>query len=126
MKDQLLQLLQGELKRRRTSKILSYYPKTGPLRRGLYPRHLEFFAAGADHRERAMIAANRIGKSEGVGGFETTLHLTGLYPDWWRGRRFDRPIQAWAAGDTNRTTRDILQRILLGPYGSFGQGLVPP
>ena len=24
-------------------------------------------------------------------GFEAAMHATGLYPDWWRGRRFDRP-----------------------------------
>lgn len=123
--DPILRLLQQELQRQRHSKIASYYPDAGQFRRELYPRHMEFFKAGADHRERAMIAANRIGKSEGVGGYETTLHLTGLYPDWWKGRRFDHPIQAWAAGDTNRTTRDILQRILMGPVGSFGTGLIP-
>ena len=86
---------------------------------------MEFFKAGADHRERAMIAANRVGKTEGVGGYETTLHLTGLYPDWWDGKRFDHPVLAWAAGDTNRTTRDILQRVLMGPTGAYGTGLIP-
>ena len=125
MSDSILRLLEQELQRQRHSKIASYYPEAGPLRRDLYAKHMEFFRAGADHRERAMIAANRIGKSEGVGGYETTLHLTGLYPNWWEGRRFDHPIQAWAAGDTNRTTRDIIQRILLGPVGAFGTGLIP-
>jgi phage terminase large subunit-like protein len=123
--DPILQFLQQELHRQRHSKIATYYPESGPFRRELYAKHMDFFRAGADHRERAMIAANRIGKSEGVGGYETTLHLTGLYPDWWEGRRFDHPIQAWAAGDTNRTTRDIIQRILLGPVGAFGTGLIP-
>jgi phage terminase large subunit-like protein len=121
----ILQLLEQELQRQRHSKVASYYPDAGPLRRELYPKHMEFFRAGANHRERAMIAANRVGKSEGVGGYEVTLHLTGLYPSWWEGRRFDHPIQAWGAGDTNRTTRDIIQRILLGPIGAFGTGLIP-
>ena len=60
-------------------------------------------------------------------GYETVLHLTGLYPDWWPGKRrlITHPIQAWAAGDTNRTSRDILQRILMGPIGAFGTGLIP-
>ena len=61
----------------------------------------------------------------GVGGYETTLHLTGEYPDWWEGRRFDHPIEAWAAGDTSETTRDIVQAALMGPLGSLGTGLVP-
>src|SRR6478735_11155176 len=113
-------------------KLWTYYPDSGPLRRELYPKHLEFFAAGAVHRERLFMAANRVGKTEGVGGYETTLHLTGAYPPWWEGRRFDRPVNAWAAGKTNETTRDIVQSKLFGRVeGSgvrkrfAGTGLVP-
>lgn len=72
-----------------------------------------------------MLAANRVGKTEGVGGFELATHLTGQYPDWWKGRRFDKPIRAWAAGDTSKTVREILQQKLLGPVGSWGTGLIP-
>src|SRR6267142_7227349 len=72
------------------NRIDTFYPEAGPLRRELYPRHLEFFAAGAMHRERMFLAANRVGKTEGVGAYETTLHLTGRYPAWWQGRRFDK------------------------------------
>jgi hypothetical protein len=72
-----------------------------------------------------MMAANRIGKTESIGGYEIVLHMTGKYPDWWEGRRFDQPINAWAAGDTGKTTRDILQMKLLGPPGEFGTGLIP-
>lgn len=72
-----------------------------------------------------MLAANRVGKTEGVGGYEETLHLTGEYPNWWPGRRFDRPVKSWAAGDTSNTVRDILQMKLLGPVGEFGTGLIP-
>ena len=68
-------------------KLWTYYPDSGPLRRELYPKHLQFFAAGAAHRERLFMAANRVGKTEGVGGYETTLHLTGEYPPWWEGWR---------------------------------------
>jgi phage terminase large subunit-like protein len=112
-------------RRTATRKINSYFPDAGPLRRELYPRHMEFFAAGPEHRERLMLAANRVGKTEGVGGYELTLHLTGQYPDWWKGRRFDKPIRAWAAGDTSKTVREIIQFKLLGPVGSWGTGLIP-
>lgn len=94
--------------------ITSMYPNEGPLRRELYPKHMEFFEAGATYRERCAISANRVGKTEGKGGYETALHLTGLYPEWWPGRRFDRPIDAWVAGKTTETTRDIVQQKLLG------------
>jgi phage terminase large subunit-like protein len=79
-----------------------------------------------------MLAANRIGKTEGVGGYEVTLHATGLYPDWWQGRRFDEPIRGWVAGKTNETTRDIVQRKLFGEVAHegarktlAGTGLIP-
>src|SRR5690348_11211289 len=118
--------LKEEIARRRSRrKLQSYFPETGPLRRELYAKHCEFFAAGRLHRERLMLAANRVGKTEGVGGYEMALHLTGQYPDWWEGRRFDRPIRAWAAGDTGKTVREILQYKLLGPVGAWGTGLIP-
>jgi len=106
-------------------KIDVYYPEEGPLRRALYPKHLAFFAAGKIHRERAAIAANRVGKTEGLGGYEIALHLTGEYPDWWPGRRFDHPVNVLCGGDTGTTTRDILVGKLLGPPGERGTGLVP-
>ena len=126
-----MQKLKAETERRQSiNRLGTLYPDTGPLSRKHYPKHMAFFAAGAEHRERCMIAANRVGKSFGVGGYETTLHLTGRYPDWWTGRRFDHPIDAWAAGDTSETTRDIIQHILLGiggegGEGSLGTGLIP-
>lgn len=117
---ELLQLMEEQERRRKRRLIETLYPETGPLRRELYPKHLEFFQAGARYRERCAMAANRVGKSFGMGGYETALHLTGLYPPWWPGRRFDHPIEAWAAGKTNETTRDIVQRILLGDVTRSG------
>jgi len=106
--------MESELVRRTSeNRIDSYYPDEGPLRRELYPKHLEFFRAGVEHRERCFLAANRVGKTEGVGGFELTCHLTGEYPVWWEGRTFDHQIEAWAAGDTSQTVRDIIQAKLL-------------
>lgn len=85
-----------------------------------YAKHLEFFEKGALNRERCFMAGNRIGKTFSAGGYETSCHLTGLYPDWWTGRRFQHPISAWAAGDTYETTRDILQLTLLGEVSYSG------
>lgn len=88
--------------------------------RSLYPKHIEFFRAGATHRERCAMAANRVGKTFGMGGYELAAHLTGEYPAWWPGRRFLKPIRAWAAGKTNETTRDIVQATLLGEIMGSG------
>ena len=124
-KRELLELLEAKERLRAENKIREYYPASGPLRRELYPRHMEFFSSGATHRERCFMAGNRVGKTEGAGGYETVLHLTGDYPDWWEGKRFTKPIVGWAAGDTNETTRDIIQRKLVGPHGYEGTGLIP-
>lgn len=101
-------------------------------RRDLYAKHLEFFRAGATWRERCFMCANRIGKTLGGGGYEMACHLSGDYPDWWEGRRFDSAISAWAAGDTYETTRDIIQLNLLGEITyrgarkiMDGRGIVP-
>lgn len=125
--------LLDELARRRATRMIeTMYPEAGPLRRELYPRHMEFFRSGAGFRERCALAANRVGKTVGMGGYETVLHLTGRYPDWWEGKRFDKPVRGWAAGKTNETTRDIIQAKLFGAVtGSnankslSGTGLVP-
>ena len=87
-----------------------------------YAKHLEFFRAGADYRERCAMAANRVGKTFGMGGYEISAHLTGQYPEWWEGRRFDKPVKVWAAGKTNETTRDIVQFTLLGNIIARGSG----
>jgi phage terminase large subunit-like protein len=124
-KEELCQLLEEKSRRVKCNKLFQYFPDSGPLRRELYQKHLAFFAGGINKRERLFLAANRVGKTESAGGFEMALHLTGLYPAWWNGRRFDRPIKAWAAGDSGKTTRDIIQTKLLGEPNAIGTGLVP-
>ena len=99
--------------REKYGRFNSLFPDDGPLRRELYTKHLEFFKAGANYRERCFMAGNRVGKTI-AGTYETTCHLTGNYPHWWEGRRFNGPIKAWVAGKTNETTRDIIQVELLG------------
>lgn len=124
-KEKLLELVKEKTRRINSRQILALYPDEGPLRRELYVPHTAFFRAGAEYRERCMMAANRVGKTYGVGGYELTLHLTGQYPDWWEGRRFDEPIRSWACGTTGQTVRDILQRKFLGPVNDLGTGLIP-
>lgn len=116
--------LEAELRRRDQYKIKRYFPDTGPYRRELYPKHMEFFASGLEHRERLLIAANRVGKSDG-GSYEATLHLTGEYPDWWVGRRFATAIRGWASGTTSEKTKEIIQTKLLGPDNARGTGMIP-
>ncbi len=124
-KGELERLLAEKVHRVSRRRIDLFYPETGLLRREKYPKHLAFFAAGKNFVERCVCAANRIGKTEGIGGYETTCHLTGIYPDWWEGKTFRHGVKAWAAGSTNQTTRDILQKKLLGPINKLGTGMIP-
>lgn len=124
IKREYLALLEERANRIKYNRINTLFPDTGPLRRALYVKHLEFFRAGKEHKERLFLAANRAGKSE-AGGYELALHLTGLYPKWWEGYRFNKPIKTMAAGDTGGTTRDIIQAKMLGEYNDPGTGMIP-
>ncbi len=78
-----------------------------------YGKQKEFHKLGKEKRERAFFAGNQLGKTLSL-GHELAFHLTGEYPIWWEGRRFDKAIEAWAGGVTNLSTRDILQAKLFG------------
>lgn len=88
------------------------------------PKHSAFFEAGARYNERMFCAGNRCGKSV-AGAFEVSCHATGVYPDWWIGRMFDKPTHGWAVGSTARATRDTAQKELIGPIGAWGTGMIP-
>lgn len=88
---------------------------------------MEFFRKGPEFVERALFGGNRTGKTH-CGVFEDTLHLTGQYPDWWEGVRWSHPVDMWAATDTAKNTRDILQEKFCGKPGdaqAFGTGMIP-
>ena len=92
-----------------------------------YSKQASFHAAGAQARERLFMAGNQLGKTK-AGGSEWAMHLTGLYPDWWVGKRFVGPVKFWAAGVTAESTRDNPQRVLLGPpqkKEEWGTGAIP-
>ena len=117
-----LQALEKSLKdavtAQRLSKLKNYEP---------YDKQREFHNMGAYTRERLLMAGNQQGKTYS-GAMEMAYHLTGEYPDWWEGRRWNRPILAWAGGVTATAVRDLSQAMLLGPtpYPAFkGQGTIP-
>lgn len=122
---ELLTLTQALQRCNERERIRDYYPDTGPLRRELYTKHLEFFRLGATFKQRLALCANRVGKTEGMGGCEAVYHLTGQYPHWWEGYRFNRPIVAWVAGETAKDVRDSIQKKLCGPIDNLGTGLIP-
>jgi phage terminase large subunit-like protein len=117
-----LELTQKLLDARMGRMIDTYYASKKD--RKAYKVHLDLFRAGADFRERAAFGGNRTGKSH-LGSFELSLHLTGQYPEWWQGHRFEKPITAWACGVTLDAVRDINSDKLLGPPTALGTGMIP-
>lgn len=112
---ELLALLQEKKRRKEGNQLQAYHA---------YVKQAEFHANGAKFRERLLMAGNQLGKTWSA-GFETAMHLTGRYPDWWKGRVFDKQVMAWAAGVTGEVTRDTAQRVLLGRFNSIGTGAIP-
>ncbi len=89
------------------------------------PWQWDFHAAGKDHPYRMASAANRMGKTFALCN-EDAFHMTGVYPDWWQGRVFNHPVDWGVAGETNETTRNILQYTLFGNIETGVPGIVPP
>lgn len=113
-----LESLQAQIKRQKENRLGQYRP---------YTKQIDFHNAGIVHSERLFMAGNQLGKTL-AGGAEWAFHLTGRYPDWWRGQTFDKPVTMWAAGVTGESTRDNPQRVLVGPptiEESWGTGMVP-
>jgi len=73
------------------------------------------------------MAGNQLGKTV-AGSAEWATHLTGRYPEWWPGRRFEQPVRMWAAGETRVSTRDTIQKLLVGEperEEEWGTGMIP-
>lgn len=112
---ELISLLEEKKRRKECNKLRDYRP---------YAKQAEFHANGSKFRERLLMAGNQLGKTWSA-GFETSMHLTGRYPDWWTGRVFDKSVAGWAAGVTSEVTRDSVQRILAGRSNAVGTGSIP-
>lgn len=116
--ERALALLKAMTDRQKYWRFKSYSP---------YGWQEKFITASSNCSQLLAMTGNRCGKTY-TGAYIMTCHLTGLYPDWWEGRRFDKPIEAWAAGISTDTTRDILQSELLGKWSNpdaFGTGALP-
>lgn len=115
---QFVELLKEQKKRISRNKIATYAP---------YPKQKLFHDAGSTHRERLLMAGNQLGKTL-AGAAEMAYHLTGLYPDWWEGRRYTKPILAMCGSESAELTRDGIQTQLVGPpeeEDSWGTGMIP-
>ena len=93
-----------------------------------FPHQSRFFATGGSSR-RGILAANRIGKTVST-CYEAAMHLTGRYPTWWNGQKYDKPITAMVAGESWGQVALVLQQELLGTPDikitkQLGTGAIP-
>ena len=116
--------LKIEAERRKYRKLDYYFPDEGPLRRELYAKHMEFIEATSKYREVCFCAANRAGKTE-TAAYAAAIWLTGEYPHWWHGKRFNKPVNVLVAGETGKLVRDSIQMKLLGAPNAIGEGIIP-
>ena len=115
VKQAYLKVLQEIKRRQDTNKLSRYKP---------YSKQIEFHNRGANYRERLFRAGNQLGKTWSS-AYEIAFHLTGQYPDWWKGKRWSRGVTGWALGESMESTRDTLQRLLMGRPGEWGTGTIP-
>ena len=117
-KEKMLELLKAKADMKRFNRLADFEP---------YDYQKKYITASSMNTIRFLMAANRIGKSEGA-AYEVACHATGLYPEWWQGRKFDKPIRILCAGVSNSTVRDIMQEKLVGEptdKSRWGEGFLP-
>jgi hypothetical protein len=49
--------------------------------------------------------------------------MTGQYPEWWTGKKYNEPIRVWIVGESVTLVRDTLQKQLCGAQ-EFGTGTI--
>jgi phage terminase large subunit-like protein len=83
-----------------------------------HPKALEFHNLGSLARDRLFLAANRIGKTMAC-SLEVCMHATGTYPDWWQGHRYNKPVNVWVGGITEKEINILERRYFDGDVGEL-------
>jgi phage terminase large subunit-like protein len=122
--EQELAKLIAQLEKRRATNKLEYYV---PYEWQKKFHNATGYKTGRPAAQRVALAGNGTGKTI-CGAMETAIHLTGLYPDWWKGHKFYGPVVAMVGGITNEAVRDINQKHLFGDPNdpaALGTGSIP-
>ena len=99
---QKIEVLEEQKRRIKYNQLQFYAP---------YPKQTAFHEAHSS--ERMLGAGNQTGKTY-AGSREASYHATGLYPDDWKGDRFDKPNVGWVGGVSGEVIRDTTQKLLVG------------
>lgn len=121
--ERALQLLQAIEDKKNSNKIDFYQP---------YQFQKDFHNAVGFNTvkpadQKVLLAGNQCGKSF-CAAMEVAIHATGMYPPWWRGQRFNKPVEIIIGSNTNESGRDICQKELFGlpeDENALGTGAIP-
>jgi phage terminase large subunit-like protein len=113
-KEKLADLLRAKIAERRANMLRDFEP---------YPVQRDVIAATLDHTEVAVRMGNQQGKSYCMSAI-CSAFATGIYPDDWPGRKFDKPTRGWIVGESMQAVRDVAQKYLIGD--STEPGFIPP
>lgn len=122
---QLADAVQALEKKYTYNKASFYFPDKGRYSREHYPAVMALMKAGITSRIRGYVAGNSIGKTL-WNALESYFHLSGKYPHWWNGLKYDHPISAWVCSINGEALRDGIQAILFGGTGDedIGTGVI--
>ncbi|MFP9529106.1 phage terminase large subunit family protein [Pectobacterium brasiliense] len=118
-KIELLRLLEEKQRRTNVYRYRTYYDTR-------YPWQKKFIALSLEYSQVALIAANRVGKTD-TATYIDAIHAIGDYPDDWAGHRFEHAPLIWCLGYSAEKIRDLLQTPILGRKTDNGWegGLIP-
>lgn len=118
-KIELVKLLEEKKRRDNVYRYRTYYETR-------YPWQKRFIANTREYSQVALIAANRVGKTD-TATYVDAIHAMGDYPDGWTGHKFDHAPLIWILGYSGEKCRDLLQAPIIGRKTDNGWegGLIP-
>lgn len=118
-KIELVRLLEEKKRRSNVYRYRTYYGSR-------YPWQKRFIANTKEFSQVALIAANRVGKTD-TATYIDAIHAMGDYPDDWAGHKFEHAPLIWVLGYSGEKCRDLLQAPLIGRKTDNGWegGLIP-
>ena len=123
LKKQYLALLKAKEQKIKYNFADAVFPDSGPYSRDKYKKHIQFITATATHNFCLFGAGNQLGKTM-CASYMLRVWATGKYPDWWAGKRWDRPVSIIIASVTPSQIRKAIQTKLFGRFSDIGTGML--
>lgn len=79
----------------------------------------QFFDLTKDADFLLLAGGNRVGKTLAL-SIMSYCHLTGIYPPWWKGHKFNYPVNVWIGSTTENSLIDLKDKWF------FGEGEIRP